>query len=53
MDKVLKDRAYDIALYSKYEGYQRGLVSMVINFFHKKTGSGAIATTKVGAVVNE
>ena len=28
-DKVLKDRAYEIALNPKYDEYQRGLVSMV------------------------
>ena len=28
-DKVLKDRAYEIALNPKYDGCQRGLVSMV------------------------
>ena len=32
---------YDIASNPKYDGYQRGLSSMVYNFFDKKsTGSG-------------
>ena len=40
-DKVLKDKAYDIASNSEYDGYQRGLASMVYKFFDKKsTGSG-------------
>ena len=40
-DKVLKDKAYDIASNPKYDGYQRGLASMVYKFFDKKsTGSG-------------
>ena len=40
-DKVLKDKAYDIASNTKYDGYQRGLASMVYKFFDKKsTGSG-------------
>ena len=40
-DKVLRDQAYDIASNTKYDGYQRGLASMVYNFFDKKsTGSG-------------
>ena len=40
-DKVLRDKAYDIASNPKYDGYQRGLASMVYNFFDKKsTGSG-------------
>ena len=40
-DKVLRDKAYDIASTPKYDGYQRGLASMVYKFFDKKsTGSG-------------
>ena len=40
-DKVLKDKAYDIASNPEYDGYQRGLASMVYKFFDKKsTGSG-------------
>ena len=39
--KVLRDKAYDIASNPKYDGYQRGLASMVYKFFDKKsTGSG-------------
>ena len=42
-DKVLKDKAFKIASNSKYDGYQRGLASMVYKFFHKKSkGSGII-----------
>ena len=40
-DKVLRDKAYDIASYPEYYGYQRGLASMVYKFFDKKSiGSG-------------
>ena len=40
-DKVLRDKAYDIASNPKYDGYQRSLASMVYKFFDKKsTGSG-------------
>ena len=40
-DKVLRDKAYDIASNSEYGGYQRGLASMVYKFFDKKSmGSG-------------
>ena len=38
-DKVLKDKAYEIASNPKYDGYQRGLASMVHKFFDKKTRS--------------
>ena len=40
-DKVLKDKAFAIASNRKYDGYQRGLVSMIYQFFDKKSkGSG-------------
>ena len=40
-NKVLRDKAYDIASNPKYDGYQRGLASMVYKFFDKKSmGSG-------------
>ena len=47
-DKVLKDKAYDIASNPKYDGYQRGLASMVYKFFDKKSTGNGIArdTTK-------
>ena len=42
-DKVLKDKAYKMASDPKYDGYQRGLGSMVYKFFDKKSsGSGII-----------
>ena len=37
-DKVLRDKAYDIGSNPEYDGYQRGLASMVYKFFDKKTG---------------
>ena len=41
-DKVLRDKAFNIAKNQKYDGYQRGLASMVYKFFGKKSkGSGA------------
>ena len=40
-DKSLRDKAFNIAKNSKYDGYQRGLPSMVYKFFDKKSlGSG-------------
>ena len=35
-DIILKGRAYEIAIKPKNNGYQRGLVSTVYNFFDKK-----------------
>ena len=34
-DKVLKDKAFKIATNPKYDGYQRGLSSMLYKFFDK------------------
>ena len=36
-DKVLRDKAFNIAKDPKYDGYQRELVSIVYKFFDKKT----------------
>ena len=38
-DQVLKDKAFRIASDPNYDGYQRGLASMVYRFFDK-TSSG-------------
>ena len=41
-DKILRNRAFNIAKDPKYDGYQRGLASMVYKLFDKKSaGSGA------------
>ena len=40
-DKILRDKAFNIAKNPKYDGYQRGIASMVYKFFDKKSkGSG-------------
>ena len=40
-DKVLRDKAFNTAKNPKYDGYQRGLASMVYKFLDKTTnGSG-------------
>ena len=38
-DKILKDKAYEIAVNHKYDGYQRALVSIIYKFFDEKTAS--------------
>ena len=35
-DQVLRDKAFNIAKNSKYDGYQRGLASMIYKFLDKK-----------------
>ena len=40
-DKVLRDKAFKVAIYQKYDGCQRGLASMLFKCFDKKSqGSG-------------
>ena len=36
-DKILHNRAFNIAKNPKYDGYQKGLALMVYKFFYKKT----------------
>ena len=36
-DKVLRDKSFKIASDPKYDGYQRGLASMIYTFFDKKS----------------
>ena len=38
-DKVLRDKAFNIAKNLKYDGYQRGLASMVYKFSDEKSAS--------------
>ena len=41
LDKILRDKAFNVAKNPSYDGYQRGLASMVYKFFDKKSmGSG-------------
>ena len=39
VDKILKNKAFDIAKDPKYDGYQRGFASRVYKFFHSKVAS--------------
>ena len=42
-DKVLKDKSFKIASDPKYDGYKRGLASMVYKYYDKKSsGSGMV-----------
>ena len=53
-DKVLRDKAFNIAKDPKYDGYQRGLASMVYTFFDKKTSDGgATALANKSMLQNE
>ena len=45
-DKILRDKAFNIAKNLKYDGYQRGIASMVYKSFDKKS---ALLTDKSAA----
>ena len=48
-DKVLRDKAYDIASNPEYDGYQRGLASMVYKIFDKKATAKPSANHIIGS----
>ena len=48
-DKVLREKALNIAQNPKYDGYQRGLSSVVYKFFDKKTAGGSIIQNQQSA----
>ena len=50
-DKIFKNKAFNIAKDPKYDGYQRGLASMVYKFFDKKSASLTDKSTE-GSGVN-
>ena len=52
-DKVLKDKAFQIASDPKYNGYQRGLVAMVYKIFDKKSKGSGIANEPNYQLANE
>ena len=41
-NKVLRDKAFNISKNFKYDGYQRGLSSMIYKFFDKKSKGGRV-----------
>ena len=51
-DKILIDKAFNIAKNPKYDGYQRGLASMFYNFFDKKSTSLTDKSVARGGVAN-
>ena len=52
-DKVLRDKTFKTASDPKYDGYQRGLASVVYKFYDKKSSGGAIKTKQNYELANE
>ena len=46
-NKVLRDKAFNIAKNPKYDGYQRGIASMVYKFFDKKSKGNGVANNEI------
>ena len=46
-DKILRDKAFNIAKNPKYDGCQRGLASMVYKFFDKNTSGSGIKNENI------
>ena len=46
-DKVLRDKAFNIAKSPKNDGYQRGLACMVYKFFDKKSTGSGVANNEI------
>ena len=52
-DKIFRDKAFNIAKNPKYDGYQRGLASMVYKLFDKKFASVADKSASGSGTKNE
>ena len=52
-DKVLRDKTFKIASNPKYDGYQRGLASMLYKFFDKKSKGSGITNESNYQLANE
>ena len=52
-DKVFRCKAFNIAKNPKYEGYQRGLVSMVYYYFDEKSAGGGVTLLKSQITQNQ
>ena len=46
-DKILRDKAFNIAKNSRYDGYQRGLASMVYKLFDEKSKASGVANKEI------
>ena len=46
-DKALRDKAFNIAKNSNYDGYERGLASMVYKFLGKMSAGSGVANNEI------
>ena len=45
-DQILRNKAFNIAKNLQYDGYQRGLASMIYKYFDQETSGGAATQNK-------
>ena len=46
-DKILRDKAFNIAKNLKYDGYQRGLASIIYKFSEEKSTGSGVANNEI------
>ena len=46
-DKILRDKAFNIAKNLKYDGYQRGLASIIYKFPEEKSTGSGVANNEI------
>ena len=51
-DRVLRDKAFNVAKDPKYDGYQRGLSSMAYKFFDKKKLLAVVLKIRIFLIMN-
>ena len=52
-DKVLRDKAFTIAKNPKYDGYQKGLASIIYKLFDKKSAGSGVAKLQTQHLAEE
>ena len=52
-DKILRDKVFNIAKNSKYDGCKSEITSQIFKFFNKKTFSGVATLANKSAIKNE
>ena len=52
-DKILRDKAFTIAKNPKYDGYQKGLASMIYKLFDKKSAGSGVAKLQTRHLAKE
>ena len=53
LDKVLRNKAFNIAKNPRYDGYQRGLASIVYKYFDKKSKGSGVAMLQNDQITND